>query len=214
MIKFNSKVVTNSEVVVTPGKPLDLRCEGDGFVNWQTRLSKHRHFVSKGNGNARTLRVERPSAEFTGTYKCFYSTRPQYRHLATSVHVYVQGRQDFICFIVKTTQLRDLDISLLISPFRPEPFVLDQQHVSAGGQERGGELPSTLSAHQPSSHRPWPPHGQWYQRTIGDELYSRPSPWHSYPQPPPELQRRLRLHSQGEWGRKDLQGLLHQCYSE
>uniref|UniRef100_A0A8C4EKW8 receptor protein-tyrosine kinase n=1 Tax=Dicentrarchus labrax TaxID=13489 RepID=A0A8C4EKW8_DICLA len=79
-----------SYVVVEPGTSLDLRCEGDGPVNWQTRLAKHRRFVSKGNGNVRTLKVERPSAEFTGTYKCFYTSDPQHRELASSVHVYVK----------------------------------------------------------------------------------------------------------------------------
>ncbi|XP_039669924.1 macrophage colony-stimulating factor 1 receptor 1-like isoform X2 [Perca fluviatilis] len=88
VIKFNSKVVESSEVVVRPGTPLDLRCEGDRPVNWQTRLAKHRRFVSKGNGNVRTLKVERPSAEFTGTYKCFYTDGPP--QLTSSVHVYVK----------------------------------------------------------------------------------------------------------------------------
>uniref|UniRef100_A0A665U153 receptor protein-tyrosine kinase n=1 Tax=Echeneis naucrates TaxID=173247 RepID=A0A665U153_ECHNA len=78
----------SSELVVKPGTPLDLRCEGNGQVNWQTRLAKHRRFVSKGNGNVRSFRVERPSAEFTGTYKCFYITQ---RGLSSSVHVYVKG---------------------------------------------------------------------------------------------------------------------------
>lgn len=89
MIKFNSKVV-GSEVEVKPGSPLDLKCEGDGPVNWQTRLPKHRRFISKGTGNVRTFKVENPSAEFTGTYKCFY-TGPKYSNLTTSVHVYVKG---------------------------------------------------------------------------------------------------------------------------
>ena len=91
MIKFNSEVVESSEVVVKPGTSLDLQCEGDGPVNWQTRLAKHRRFVSKGQGNVRTLRVERPSAEFTGTYKCFYNSVSLHRHLTSSVHVYVKG---------------------------------------------------------------------------------------------------------------------------
>ncbi|KAM3612984.1 uncharacterized protein V6R79_018301 [Siganus canaliculatus] len=90
VIKFNSKVVESSEVVVRPGTSLDLQCEGDGPVNWQTRLSKHRRFVSKGSGNIRTFNVENPSAEFTGTYKCFYSSRSQHRELTSSVHVYVK----------------------------------------------------------------------------------------------------------------------------
>lgn len=91
VIKFNSKVVGSSEVVVKRGTSLDLQCEGDGPVNWQTRLAKHRRFVSKGHGNIRTLKVERPSAEFTGTYKCLYSAGSQHRELTSSVHVYVKG---------------------------------------------------------------------------------------------------------------------------
>ena len=89
MIKFNSRVVENSEVMVKPGTPLDLRCEGDGPVNWQTRLPKHRRYVSRGNGNVRTIKVERPSAEFTGTYKCVYTAGS--RHMSSSVHVYIKG---------------------------------------------------------------------------------------------------------------------------
>ncbi|CAJ1058560.1 macrophage colony-stimulating factor 1 receptor [Xyrichtys novacula] len=90
VIKLNSKVVSSSEVVVKPGIPLDLRCEGDGPVNWQTRLAKHRRFISKGNGKVRTLKVERPSAEFTGTYKCFYTAGSPSHELTSSVHVYVK----------------------------------------------------------------------------------------------------------------------------
>lgn len=97
MIKFNSKVVRSSEVVVKPGSALDLTCEGDGPVNWQTRLAKHRRFVSKGNGNVRTFKVERPSAEFTGTYKCFYTAGSQQHELASSVHVYVKGELTILC---------------------------------------------------------------------------------------------------------------------
>lgn len=91
VIKFNSKVVGTSEVVVKPGTSLDLQCEGDGPVNWLTRLPKHRRFVSKSPGNIRTIKVERPTAEFTGTYKCFYSAGSQHRHLTSSIHVYVKG---------------------------------------------------------------------------------------------------------------------------
>lgn len=91
MIKLNSKVVGSPEVVVEAGTLLNLQCEGDGPVNWQTRLAKHRRYVFKPNGNIRTLKVERPTAEFTGTYKCFYSPGSQHRGLTSSVHVYVKG---------------------------------------------------------------------------------------------------------------------------
>uniref|UniRef100_A0A7N8XSV5 receptor protein-tyrosine kinase n=1 Tax=Mastacembelus armatus TaxID=205130 RepID=A0A7N8XSV5_9TELE len=57
VIKFNSEVVESPEVVVKPGSPLNLKCEGDGPVNWQTRLAKHRRYVSKGNVNVRTLKL-------------------------------------------------------------------------------------------------------------------------------------------------------------
>uniref|UniRef100_A0A7N9AY14 receptor protein-tyrosine kinase n=1 Tax=Mastacembelus armatus TaxID=205130 RepID=A0A7N9AY14_9TELE len=94
VIKFNSEVVESPEVVVKPGSPLNLKCEGDGPVNWQTRLAKHRRYVSKGNVNVRTLKVERPTAEFTGTYKCFYTVGSQHQDLTSSVHVYVKEQWD------------------------------------------------------------------------------------------------------------------------
>ncbi|XP_034399229.1 macrophage colony-stimulating factor 1 receptor [Cyclopterus lumpus] len=102
VIKFNSKVVQSSELVVGPGTPLNLRCEGDGPVNWQTRLAKHRRFVSRGNGKVRTLKVERPSAEFTGTYKCVYTAVSQ--KLTSSVHVYV--KEPNRAFWTSSTSLR------------------------------------------------------------------------------------------------------------
>lgn len=91
VIWFNSKVVQSSELVVKPGASLELRCEGNGPVNWQTRLSKHKRYMSRSPGNIRTIRVEHPTAEFTGTYKCFYSAWPQHRRLTSSVHIYVKG---------------------------------------------------------------------------------------------------------------------------
>lgn len=91
VIKFNSKVVETSEVLVRLGSHLDLQCQGDGAVNWQTRLPKHRRFVSKSPGNVRSIKVERPTAEFTGTYKCYYTGGSKYRNLTSSVHVYVKG---------------------------------------------------------------------------------------------------------------------------
>uniref|UniRef100_H3D9P9 receptor protein-tyrosine kinase n=1 Tax=Tetraodon nigroviridis TaxID=99883 RepID=H3D9P9_TETNG len=90
VIWFNSEVVQSSELVIKPGAPLELRCEGDGPVNWQTRLPKHKRYMSRSPGNVRTIRIEHPTAEFTGTYRCFYSAWPQHRHLSSSVHVYVK----------------------------------------------------------------------------------------------------------------------------
>uniref|UniRef100_A0AAQ4RN22 receptor protein-tyrosine kinase n=1 Tax=Gasterosteus aculeatus aculeatus TaxID=481459 RepID=A0AAQ4RN22_GASAC len=82
--------------------PLDLRCERDAPVNWYTRLAKHRRFVSRGNGKVRSFRVERPSAEFTGTYKCAYTAGPQ--HPSASVHVYVKDPNR--AFWTSSTSLR------------------------------------------------------------------------------------------------------------
>uniref|UniRef100_A0A8C7PA18 receptor protein-tyrosine kinase n=1 Tax=Oncorhynchus mykiss TaxID=8022 RepID=A0A8C7PA18_ONCMY len=91
VIKLNSEVVVGSEVVLNPGTPLVLRCEGDGPVNWLTRLSKHKSLISKGNGRVRTFKVDRPSAEHTGTYKCEYtSVNVKVRDLFSTVHVYVK----------------------------------------------------------------------------------------------------------------------------
>uniref|UniRef100_A0A3B3YD18 receptor protein-tyrosine kinase n=1 Tax=Poecilia mexicana TaxID=48701 RepID=A0A3B3YD18_9TELE len=104
IIKVNSKVVTGPEVVVRAGRPLDLRCEGDGPVNWQLRLAKHRRYVSRGNGNVRVLKVERSSAEFTGTYKCFYTAKPSFNNLTSSLHVYVKDPQRV--FWTSSTSLR------------------------------------------------------------------------------------------------------------
>uniref|UniRef100_A0AAQ4PJF2 receptor protein-tyrosine kinase n=1 Tax=Gasterosteus aculeatus aculeatus TaxID=481459 RepID=A0AAQ4PJF2_GASAC len=78
------------------------RCERDAPVNWYTRLAKHRRFVSRGNGKVRSFRVERPSAEFTGTYKCAYTAGPQ--HPSASVHVYVKDPNR--AFWTSSTSLR------------------------------------------------------------------------------------------------------------
>ncbi|KAM6953202.1 macrophage colony-stimulating factor 1 receptor 1-like [Aplochiton taeniatus] len=92
VIKLNSMLVAGSEAVVNPGVPLVLRCEGEGPVTWQTKMAKHtRRYTSKGVGKVCTFRVERPSAEFTGTYKCVYTAGPhRVRNLTSSVHVYVK----------------------------------------------------------------------------------------------------------------------------
>lgn len=92
MIKLNSRVVDSLEVVVSAGSPLDLKCEGDAPVNLQTRLSKHKRYI-KGSGNVRVLKVERPSAEFTGTYRCSYAAGSQLDNLTASVHLYVKGER-------------------------------------------------------------------------------------------------------------------------
>uniref|UniRef100_A0A8C8HEL8 receptor protein-tyrosine kinase n=1 Tax=Oncorhynchus tshawytscha TaxID=74940 RepID=A0A8C8HEL8_ONCTS len=91
LVSLNSQLVVGSEVVLNPGTPLVLRCEGDGPVNWLTRLAKHKRFISKVKGRVRTFRVDRPSAEHTGTYKCEYtSVNVKGQNLFSTVHVYVK----------------------------------------------------------------------------------------------------------------------------
>ncbi|XP_061541250.1 macrophage colony-stimulating factor 1 receptor [Phycodurus eques] len=90
VIRLNSKVVLSPEVVVNSGTPLDLRCEGDRPVNWQPRLAKHKRYMSRGRGNVSILKVAHPSAQFTGTYKCFYIGGTQHHNLTSSVHVFVK----------------------------------------------------------------------------------------------------------------------------
>ncbi|XP_055782592.1 macrophage colony-stimulating factor 1 receptor 1-like isoform X2 [Salvelinus fontinalis] len=105
VIKLNSEVVVGPEVVLNPGIPLVLTCEGDGPVNWLTRLSKHKSLISKDNGRVRTFRVDRPSAEHTGTYKCEYtSVNVKGRDLFSTVHVYVKDPESL--FWTSSTSLR------------------------------------------------------------------------------------------------------------
>uniref|UniRef100_A0A673XEZ2 receptor protein-tyrosine kinase n=1 Tax=Salmo trutta TaxID=8032 RepID=A0A673XEZ2_SALTR len=105
VIKLNSEVVVGPEVVLNPGTPLVLRCEGDGPVNWLTRLSKHKSLISKGNGSVRTFTVDRPSAEHTGTYKCEYTSgNVKGRDLFSTVHVYVKDPDSL--FWTSSTSLR------------------------------------------------------------------------------------------------------------
>ncbi|XP_077465236.1 macrophage colony-stimulating factor 1 receptor [Stigmatopora argus] len=89
-IRLNSRLVSGTEVVVKSGTPLDLKCQGDAPVNWQPRLAKHKRYTSRGKGNVCTLKVLRPSAEFTGTYKCYYVGGTSHRNLTSSVHVFVK----------------------------------------------------------------------------------------------------------------------------
>uniref|UniRef100_A0A8C6NXN1 receptor protein-tyrosine kinase n=1 Tax=Nothobranchius furzeri TaxID=105023 RepID=A0A8C6NXN1_NOTFU len=104
VITFKSREVGGSEVVVRVGSPLDLSCEGDGPVNWHPRLPKHKRFVSKSSGNICTLKVPRPTAEFTGTYTCVYAAESKDSNLTSSVHVFVKDPQRV--FWTSSTSLR------------------------------------------------------------------------------------------------------------
>lgn len=222
VIKLNSEVVVGPEVVLNPGTPLVLRCEGDGPVNWLTRLSKHKSLISKGNGSVRTFTVDRPSAEHTGTYKCEYTSgNVKGRDLFSTVHVYVKGklRRGVSCRLFTIPVERVCwPVSLILThptfSTRPRQPVLDQQHIPACGEEGGGGPPAPLPADRPRGHRLGAPHGQLYLRAPRDELHSRPPQRHPYPQPPTQLQRGLCLQRQAPRGGEDLQGFLHQHHSK
>ncbi|KAJ8405469.1 hypothetical protein AAFF_G00319420 [Aldrovandia affinis] len=102
VIKLNSKVLDQPEVVVSPGTPLVLSCMGRSNVTWIARLAKHRkHIISKNSGKISIFRIERSAAEHTGTYKCEYKTHPG---LQSSVHVYVKDPKTL--FATLSTALR------------------------------------------------------------------------------------------------------------
>ncbi|XP_010895132.2 macrophage colony-stimulating factor 1 receptor isoform X3 [Esox lucius] len=105
VIKLNSQLVFGPEVVLTKGTQLVLRCEGNGPVNWLTRLAKHRKFISKGNSTVKTFKVDKLSAEHTGTYTCEYTSVDVKRpNLVSTVHVYVKDPAGL--FTTSTTALR------------------------------------------------------------------------------------------------------------
>ncbi|KAJ8015320.1 hypothetical protein DPEC_G00024900 [Dallia pectoralis] len=105
IIKLNSRLVVGTEVILNPGTKMVLRCEGNGPVNWSTRLAKHKRLISKGNGNDRTFKVDKLLAEHTGTYTCEYtSVDAKGLDLVSTVHVYVKDPASL--FTTSTTALR------------------------------------------------------------------------------------------------------------
>ncbi|XP_035265075.1 macrophage colony-stimulating factor 1 receptor isoform X1 [Anguilla anguilla] len=102
VIRVNSKVLNGSEVVLGPGTPLVLQCTGGDDVTWSPRLAKHRKHISRTPGRESTLRVDRPTAEHTGTYKCEYRARPG---LQASVHVYVRDPKNLFTTTSTTGRL-------------------------------------------------------------------------------------------------------------
>ncbi|XP_030649990.1 macrophage colony-stimulating factor 1 receptor [Chanos chanos] len=103
VIKVNSKALTSSDVVMDSDSPLLLSCEGDGPVTWIPRLAKHKRFISKNKGLYCNFKVEKATAEFTGTYKCVYTAK-NYTDLFSTVHVFV--RDPNILFVTPSASLR------------------------------------------------------------------------------------------------------------
>uniref|UniRef100_A0A8C1NUV3 Platelet-derived growth factor receptor-like protein n=1 Tax=Cyprinus carpio TaxID=7962 RepID=A0A8C1NUV3_CYPCA len=82
VIKLNSSPLGQSEVVWSAYKPFILSCEGKEDIIWKTRLRKHqKHFSQK------TLSVQKPTTEYTGTYRCSYKNQ---KDLYSEIHIYVR----------------------------------------------------------------------------------------------------------------------------
>ncbi|XP_023689740.1 macrophage colony-stimulating factor 1 receptor isoform X2 [Paramormyrops kingsleyae] len=89
-IKLNSVIVAQDYVVVRVNKPLTLTCVGRN-VTWMPRLSKHRRHISDINGARSIFKVDNPTVDYTGTYRCYNQNQPD---LGSSVHVYVKDPQN------------------------------------------------------------------------------------------------------------------------
>ncbi|XP_036403975.1 macrophage colony-stimulating factor 1 receptor [Megalops cyprinoides] len=98
VIKMNSEVLDQPEVVLSPGAPLILSCEGNDTVRWIPRLAKYKKHITKA-GNV--FRVDKVRVDYTGTYKCEYLSRPD---LQASVHVYVKDPKNV--FVTMSTAMR------------------------------------------------------------------------------------------------------------
>ncbi len=83
VIKLNSFPLNQSEVVWSANTPFILSCEGQADIVWKTRLWKHqKHLLRK------TLNVQNPTADYTGTYRCSYKSQ---KDLYSEIHIYVKG---------------------------------------------------------------------------------------------------------------------------
>uniref|UniRef100_A0A673LRN0 receptor protein-tyrosine kinase n=1 Tax=Sinocyclocheilus rhinocerous TaxID=307959 RepID=A0A673LRN0_9TELE len=82
VIKLNSSPLSRSEVVRSAYKPFILSCEGQADIIWKTRLRKHQKHVSQN-----TVSVQKPTTEYTGTYRCSYKNQ---KDLYSEIHIYVR----------------------------------------------------------------------------------------------------------------------------
>uniref|UniRef100_A0A672QMT7 receptor protein-tyrosine kinase n=1 Tax=Sinocyclocheilus grahami TaxID=75366 RepID=A0A672QMT7_SINGR len=82
VIKLNSSPLSQSEVVWSANIPFILSCDGQADIIWKTRLRKHQKHVSQ-----KTLIVDKPTTEYTGTYRCSYKNQTD---LYSEIHIYVK----------------------------------------------------------------------------------------------------------------------------
>ncbi|XP_072518536.1 macrophage colony-stimulating factor 1 receptor 1 isoform X2 [Salminus brasiliensis] len=88
VIRLNSTILNQSEVVLQSGTRFSLSCEGQAFsVVWRTRLTQHKKHVSKN-----VLTVRQSTADHTGTYRCSYRNRTD---LFSEVHIYMRDSAQF-----------------------------------------------------------------------------------------------------------------------
>ncbi|XP_026090026.1 macrophage colony-stimulating factor 1 receptor isoform X1 [Carassius auratus] len=81
VIKLDSYLLNQSEVVLSANKPFILSCDGQADIIWKTRLRIHQKQVSR-----ETLTVKKPTTEYTGTYRCSYKNQTD---LYSEIHIYV-----------------------------------------------------------------------------------------------------------------------------
>ncbi|XP_058614572.1 macrophage colony-stimulating factor 1 receptor [Onychostoma macrolepis] len=82
VIKLNSSPLSQSEVVWSANKPFILSCEGQADIIWITRLWKHQKNILR-----KTLSVQKPTTDYTGTYRCSYKNQ---KDLYSEIHIYVK----------------------------------------------------------------------------------------------------------------------------
>ncbi|XP_043077630.1 macrophage colony-stimulating factor 1 receptor [Puntigrus tetrazona] len=82
VIKLNSSPLNQSEVVWSANRPFVLSCEGQADIVWKTRLRKHQERVSQN-----TLSIQKPTTDYTGTYRCSYKTQ---KDLYSEIYIYVK----------------------------------------------------------------------------------------------------------------------------
>ncbi|KAK7137583.1 hypothetical protein R3I94_013286 [Phoxinus phoxinus] len=134
-IRLNSGALAGSDVTLSSGSPLHLICEGDDPVTWHPRLAKFKRYISKDVGNIRSFRVDKATADITGTYKCSY-TNGNYSNVSSSVHVFVRDPRDLFVSSGFTQPLvrkegEDLLLPCLLTDPDATDFTLRMENGSA-----------------------------------------------------------------------------------
>ncbi|KAF7702314.1 macrophage colony-stimulating factor 1 receptor isoform X2 [Silurus meridionalis] len=128
-IKVNGQDPGESDVVIDAGSLLVLTCEGDGPVNIIPRLAKFKSY-SKANGNICTFAVQKATSQFTGTYKCVYTSG---KFSNSSVYIFVRDSN----FLFETPTFRQISKKegedALIPCLLTDPAATDVQLLMKNG---------------------------------------------------------------------------------